>query len=67
MPEIAEPIKKIPQGIVVTKDKKEEEFEQYLKLWLDNKIEYETLMNHLPDKYKSVWKRLLEFLSSKST
>jgi len=67
IPDIAESTKVIPQGIIVKKDKKEEEFEQFLKLWLENKIDYDTLVNHLPDKYKSVWKRFLEYLSSKST
>ena len=67
MPAIAEHTKITPQGTVVKKDKQEEEFEQYLKLWLSNKIDYETLTNHLPDKYKSIWKRLLEYIYSKST
>jgi hypothetical protein len=67
MPEVIGQSKIIPRGIVVKKDKQEEEYEQFLKLWLENKINYETLMNRLPAKYKSVWKRFLEYLVTKST
>jgi hypothetical protein len=67
MPEVVEQSKITPHGIVIKKDKQEEEFEQFLKLWLDNKIDYVTLTNHLPAQYKSVWKRFLEYLASKST
>ena len=56
------PAKLIPKGIVIKEDEQEKEFAALLRLWIENKIAYERLLENMPDQYKSKWKMFLKKL-----
>lgn len=49
----------IPIGDIVETDKEEKEFEEIIKLWVNDKISYEKLMENYPKSEDAKWKKLV--------
>jgi hypothetical protein len=48
------------QGIICSENQEEKEFNELVKLWVDNKISYEFLLSHYPDHNPSMMKKILK-------
>lgn len=53
-------ISKNNKDIICAPDEQELAFEQLLRLWVDNKISYDKLIENVPDSYLSKWKKFLK-------
>lgn len=52
--------------IIVKEDPQELEFERYLKLWLDDEITYDDMLDKYPDTDSSMIRKVLKRLNVKS-